>query len=166
MKLKKKINIPLIIVVIVIYGLVAVKAIDYFKSNGDDSNENSVTDEDVSMVSNSNMSKHELDDSFKFKDLLNDPFTFTKIKKANDTAKVYKKIVKKPPVFVPALQFKIDGIIINNDRKMITLVDLSNNKTVFLREGESYSSIKIKSISKDKVEVVENGISRDIEVQR
>ena len=143
MKLKKRINIPLIIVVIVIYGLVAVKAIDYFKSNGDDSNDNSVTDEDVSLVSNSNMSKQELDDSFKFKDLLNDPFTFTKMNKANDTAKVHKKIVSKPPVFVPSLQFKIEGVIINNDRKMITLVDLSNNKTVFLREGESYSSIKI-----------------------
>ena len=119
-----------------------------------------------SVVSNSNQSKHELDDSFKFKDLLNDPFTFTKMKKANDTLKVYKKIVKKPPVFVPALQFKIDGIIINNDRKMITLVDLSNNKTVFLREGESYNSIKIKNISKDKVEVVENGVTMDIEVER
>ena len=166
MKLKKKINIPLIIVAIVIYGLVAVKAIDYFKSNGDDSNENSVTNEDVSMASNSNHSKQGLDDSFKFKDLLNDPFTFTKMKKANDSVKVYKRIVKKPPVFVPSLQFKIEGIIINNDRKMITLVDLSNNKTVFLREGESYSSIKIKNISKDKVEVVENGISRGIKVER
>ena len=166
MKLKKKINIPLIIIVIVIYGLVAVKAIDYFNTNGDDSNENSVTNEDVSIVSNSNQSKHELDDSFKFKNLLNDPFTFTKMKKANDTVKVYKKIVRKPPVFVPSLQFKIDGIIINNDRKIITLADLANNKTVFLRERESYSSIKIKSIGKDRVEVVENGISRDIEVQR
>ena len=151
---------------IVIYGLVVLKVIDYFKSNSDDSNMNAAVEEDISLVSNSNQSKHELDDSFKFKDLLNDPFTFTKMKKANDTVKVYKKIVKKPPVFVPALQFKIDGIIINNDRKMITLVDLSNNKTVFLREGESYNSIKIKNISKDKVEVVENGISRGIKVER
>ena len=166
MKLKKKINIPLIIIVIVIYGLVAVKAIDYFKSNGDDSNQDSITNEDVSMASNSNHSKQGLDDSFKFKDLLNDPFTFTKMKKANDTAKVHKKIVSKPPVFVPSLQFQIEGVIINNDRKMITFVDLSNNKTVFLREGEKYSTIKIKSISKDKVEVVENGITRDIEVNR
>ena len=47
MKLKKKINIPLIIIVIVIYGLVAVKAIDYFRTNGDDSNENSAIDEDI-----------------------------------------------------------------------------------------------------------------------
>ena len=51
MKLKKKINIPLIIVAIVIYGLVALKAIDYFKSNGDDSNENSAIDEDFSVDS-------------------------------------------------------------------------------------------------------------------
>jgi hypothetical protein len=35
-----------------------------------------------------------------------------------------------------------------------------------LREGETYSSIKIKSISKDKVEVVENGITRGINVGR
>ena len=54
MKLKKKINIPLIIVAIVIYGLVALKAIDYFKSNGDDSNENSAIDEDFSVDSKSN----------------------------------------------------------------------------------------------------------------
>ena len=166
MKLKKKINIPLIIVVIVIYGLVALKAIDYFKSNDEDPKADSNSDEDLSLVSNLKQSKHELDDSFRFKNLLNDPFTFTKMKKTNDTVKVYKKIIKKPPVFVPSLQFTIEGIIINNDRKMITLVDLSNNNTVFLREGESYSSIKIKSIGKNKVEVVENGISRDIEVQR
>ena len=166
MKLKKKINIPLIIVVIVIYGLVALKAIDYFKSNDEDPKADSNSDEDLSLVSNSKQSKHELDDSFRFKNLLNDPFTFTKMKKTNDTVKVYKKIIKKPPVFVPSLQFTIEGIIINNDRKMITLVDLSNNNTVFLREGESYSSIKIKSIGKNKVEVVENGVSRNIEVQR
>ena len=49
---------------------------------------------------------------------------------------------------------------------MIILIDLSNNNTVFLREGKTYTSIKIKSINKDKVEIVENGITRDINVER
>ena len=58
------------------------------------------------------------------------------------------------------------GLLLNNDRKMITLVDLSNSKTVFLREGERIcSTLKFKSISKDKVEVVENGVTRNIEVK-
>jgi type II secretory pathway component PulC len=166
MKLKKKINIPLIIIVIVIYGLVTLKVIDYFISNDNDSNVNADNNDDITLVSTKKQSKLNSDNKFDFKELQNDPFTFTKIKKVRDSVRVHKKIVKKPPVFAPTLQFKIDGIIINNDRKMITLVDLSNNKTVFLREGETYSSIKIKSISKDKVEVVENGVTRGIEVNR
>jgi type II secretory pathway component PulC len=166
MKLKKKINIPLIIIVIVIYGLVTLKVIDYFKFNDSDSNVNADSNDDIALVSTKKQSKFSSNNKFEFKELQNDPFTFATVKKVRDSVRVHKKIVKKLPVFVPSLQFKIDGIIINNDRKMITLVDLSNNKTVFLREGETYSSIKIKSISKNKVEVVENGVTRGIEVKR
>ena len=166
MKLKKRINISLVIIIIVIYGLVVLKVIDYFNSNSDNTNLNAAIDEDASMVSTSKQSKLNSNNLFELKTLSNDPFTFAQIRRVKDTVKIDRKIVKKEPVSVSLLQFKINGIIINNDSKMITLVDLSNNSTVFLREGEKYSTIKIKSISKDKVEVVENGTAREIEIQR
>lgn len=57
--------------------------------------------------------------------------------------------------------YNISGVIINNDTRL-AIVNVDQNKTLFLREGEEYSSIKVKSVTFDKVILIENNSEREI----
>ena len=56
-------------------------------------------------------------------------------------------------------------MIIKNE-KLAILQDLTNNKTLFLKEGEHYKSLLVKSIDVEKVTYLENKEEKVIKLKR
>lgn len=121
--------------------------------------------------------KNTLSDSVKIKyiSLERDPFRFKKKIRNNDSVKTPQRIMR-PPVVVkplrdkyeqqkPKLNYRINGAVINSSRRLVIFEDLSNNKTMFLKEGEAYNEIIIKEIGKTKVIVVEENEPKEILIQ-
>ncbi len=148
---KNKLTYFLILATIALWGVIIFNIINYFKKD----------DEDTSTTSAKNNNYDpktlpakftEVDiDTISFVELRKNPFEFEGI-----ISQAPKQVLQKyiPPP--PALDFMISGVIINGDKKLAILNDLTNNKTVFLSEGDSYRSISIKSIAVERVTVMEN----------
>lgn len=49
---------------------------------------------------------------------------------------------------------------------MVILEDNSNHKTVFLKEGEKYISLRIKKINKSKVQLIDKRVQRVINLEK
>lgn len=63
------------------------------------------------------------------------------------------------------INYKINGVIINSENKIVVFEDLTNNKTRFLKEGDTYINIVINEISKKSVSLTEGGNTSTIAVQ-
>lgn len=101
-------------------------------------------------------------DSFYSIKLNRDPFQFEKIIEPSEKVKS-SNVPVSTSLHKPA-RYKINGVILNNRRKMIVLEDLDENRTIFLREGELYKTLLIKSILKSKIVVVDNHKEKIIEL--
>jgi hypothetical protein len=101
-------------------------------------------------------------DSFYYIKLNRNPFLFDKITEQTDkpkSPKVSGSISMNKPI-----RYKINGVILNNKRKIIILENLDESNTVFLREGESYKTILIKSILKNKIILIDGNEEKTIQL--
>lgn len=101
-------------------------------------------------------------DSFYSIKLHRDPFQFDKIIEPSEKLKSSNVPVSTSPH--KPVRYKINGVILNNRRKMIVLEDLDENKTVFLRERELYKTLLVKSILKSKIVLVDNNEEKIIQL--
>lgn len=162
MKLKQKNNklvLTLVAGTTIIWSFVTYEIIDYFNSF-DKSNTEIIAEEGpVNFKQLSKETKTRID-TIIYVDLERDPFVFKKkIRKTNNTFPVKKN---KKPLRTKKIKYAINGVIINNKKKLVIFEDLTNNKTFFLREGEEYNEIIIKEIGKTKIVVVDVGKTVEI----
>lgn len=167
-KKKNKFVWILLISVILIWGLVISHVISFFTGTGEDnSNEISVVQNEVDKIF-SNKKVDSKNENITYLKLNRDPFSFTR--KLNNNFSPTKK-VKRPPILIKQLrnnihqnrtEFRINGIIINPEGKLVIFEDLTNNKILFLKEGEVYNDITIKEIDKQKVILLQESEQKEI----
>ena len=159
-KRQRKLTFPLIILVIIIWGIVLYRVIFYFSFTDEDM----IISEDISN-DNSSITEHNfsMQDTIPFIELSRDPFVFTKIEKPPINTHQEKKIsTKKIP---PEFSYNINGVIINDKQRMVVIEDLSNHQTIFLREGDIYKSIKVRKIDTNILSLIENGEPKEVKIQ-
>lgn len=148
--MKKKINLPLILITIVIWGIIIYSIAEVAIFKVDDENR-----EDFSTEQIGGEDKNEIKESFEYDYLQNDPFTLTHRKEVIITAPNHladkKELVKEQPI----INFTIGGVVINGDKKNIVFNDQTNSNVVFLKEGDSYQGLKVVKVTKNQVEFLQ-----------
>ena len=155
-----KILVPLTIASIVIWGVIIYNIISYFTAAVDVDLQ---TDEKVSVVkaagTDSTVDDEDLD-TLEYKKLSRDPFLFHKAVSSQAVAKNDTPAKKENET--PQINYQINGIVINSSSKLIVFADLTNNKTLFLREGETYNDITIKQINDNRIILVDRKKEKEI----
>ena len=148
--MKKKINIPLIFVTIIIWGIIVYSVAEavWFSLEKDP------IAEDTEDYNFDNKKENSSGFTFEFESIENDPFGSTQQKKIIDTIKQIpvKNVIKQEE---PIIQFSVGGVLINGDRKKIIFNDETNSNVVFLKEGDSYQGLKVIKVTKKQVEFVQ-----------
>ena len=146
--------------VIIVWGIIISRTITYFTE--DDQNiiinkDNSDFYKDTFEKPNNAKSKQ-----IKYIKLNRDPFIIPRPKiKPVHILKSSKRVNKKP-----GINYSINGVIINGKSKLLILDDKTNNKTIFLREGEEYEGIKILKINTDMINIIDHGLKRELSLKR
>ena len=148
--MKKKINIPLIFVTIIIWGIIIYSVAEAVWFNAE---KEPITDN----TENYNFGKPKessYGSYFEFERIEHDPFGLIQKKIVLDTLKqipVKTEIKQEEPI----IQFSVGGVLINGDRKKIVFNDETNSNVVFLKEGDSYQGLKVIKVTKKQVEFVQ-----------
>ncbi|MFZ1288485.1 MAG: hypothetical protein WAR79_00220 [Melioribacteraceae bacterium] len=149
-KIKNPTFIVMVIVVVIIWGLIISRVINYFSNDEElviEIEDSELLSETLKKKSNFNTAEIEY---VKFE---KDPFVLNPFIQV-----LKKKEIKIEPVEPKeSLNFIINGVIVNDKSKTVLILDQTNNQTVFLKEGMDYKSIKILSISPSDIEFKENG---------
>ena len=166
---KNKLLIPLIVVTIVIWGIIIYNIVGYYNSSGDNFPEIMVPTDDLDETDFQKQISYGTTD-VEYIQLVRDPFVFGKkhdaMRQINTTpVKTKKEKVISVASVTPAINYTISGTLINDASKLAILEDMTNRKTVFMREGESYLSIVIKEINRAKVVITENGVEKEISIK-
>jgi hypothetical protein len=176
-KKKKNITIiPLLIITFVVWGVIIYKVIAHFKSGDDASpevitNVASIADPVVRNTDNAGFIESE------YVSLDRDPFVLKRITKVNGNTEqnrlinhdVVQNLPQKQKIDlsqINKIEYAINGVIINNESKLVILEDLTNKKILFMRKGDEYNDIIIKLIDLNKVTLTEKGITKEIEIKK
>ena len=160
-----KVILLLVLSTIVIWGVVIYKVIDYLNSSGTNESEIIKQEESVDPGLLNRGEKNSLD-TISFTELERNPFIFVERQKITATKQknnLPKRIV--PPIKKQKINYAINGVIINEKHKLVIFEDLTNNKTLFLKEGEVYNEITVKEIGKTKVSIVEADGVKEVSLQ-
>lgn len=147
--MKKKINIPLIIITIGIWGFILYSVIQAVWFNID---ETEIENDPVfSFRKNGNQPEDSME--FEIEKLSNDPFKST-INNSQD--KMIPEITEsiEPQFINPPINFSVSGVVINGTSKKIVFNDNTHSNIVFLEEGDVYQNLKVLKISKNQVEFI------------
>jgi type II secretory pathway component PulC len=155
---KNKLVIPLIIITFAVWGMIIYNLIDYYLSSSNE--EEKIVIDNNKLPETKSRKASGLSEEITYKELARDPFTFSR--KMEKTIEPVQPVVQhiEPPK--PQFMYKINGAIINDKSKLIIFEDQTNHQTLFLREGETYNGIKIKSITITKAIVVEDGKTKEV----
>ena len=159
---KNKFTYILTAAVALLWGIIIFNIVGYINSG----------DENVTAVHINKIKFTSKSSDIKFKPVDIDTLSFTSLNK--NPFMFEKRIVRAPKTFtpritpppMPTINFKISGVIINKDKKLVVFNDLTNNITVFLSEGNTYKDILIKSIGVEKVTYLENKQEKIIKLKR
>jgi hypothetical protein len=147
---KKKINIPLILVTIIIWGIIvySIAAAVWFNVEDEQKKETSL---------DYNFDKKETSEnsSFEFEYIEKDPFgsTLRKMVVESTTNQNPVKIEIKKEESV--INFSVGGVVINGESKKIVFNDETNSNVVFLTEGDLYQGLKVLRVTKNQVEFLQ-----------
>lgn len=152
-----KIIVFLTVTTIVIWSVIIYNIITYFLPS-DDILDNSLLN-GITTVNDNKSNGVETKDEIQFEKIDRDPFSLPKIETSQ---KVAKNVKSKPIPQIPLIIYKINGVVINDNNKLIILEDITNQYTAFLHEGEEYKNIKIKIISDTKITLMEDKEQKEI----
>lgn len=175
MKIKAKNNkavIFLLIVTLAVWGAILYNVIKYYKSRSgsEDAGEilTSFTEEGLKASSVNKSSVESYGTAMQYKSLDRDPFRMEKARPKEDNIPVKKSSPHEEKLIPvkPRLNYKISGVIINKGNKLVVFEDVTGGKTLFLREGDTYKDITIESVLMDKVTLSEDGLTKEIMLQK
>jgi len=96
--------------------------------------------------------------------LVRDPFNFTPAKPIVSSTPMPKPInMDRLPA---GIMYRIAGVIINENRRVVLLEDKTDNRSVFLRENDKYENLKIIGIQHQVVVLEESGIKKIYELEK
>lgn len=155
---RNKFAIPLLLIVLIVWGVIIYEIIIEFHPG-----------ESVLILPEENyLSRYNLEsnkkkaiefDTIKYVKFRRDPFVFVKsIKRGGE------KPIKQLTQVQTILEFKVGGVLINAKRRIVILEDLTNSKTLFMREGDSYKNLIIKKIEKGGIVLLNNGKTEEIRI--
>lgn len=153
--MKKKINLPLVFLTIVIWSFILYTIAETLLFNSE------TQPEDSSVQNSDYIRNYKITDNdpFRYEQLEKDPFSLQK--KAKNKP-VTTSFVKKSPEVIEQtvndesiIQFNVSGVIINTNNKNVIFKDITNNEVIFLKEGDEYKGLIISKINKEKVEIVD-----------
>lgn len=154
--MKKKINIPLIILVTALWGFIiySVAEVAWFNIVEQQIEEeaNHIKLEDYSMNKSGN--------DFVFETLEIDPFSTTSNKETVKSSVNDQPIQKDIHLEEPIIEFGVCGVIINGNSKKIVFNDFTHSNVVFLEEGDIYQGLEVLKISKNQVEFLQISTSK------
>ena len=168
LKINTKLTLPLILIVLGIWAIIIYNVINYFNSFDKEDTPVAAITAGAPAAPGANK-YHTLDiDTLSYRTLGKSPFVLGR--RIDEEKPIPKPVVnipkvKEPPP-LPKLNYKITGIIISGGNKLAVLEDVTNNKTVFLREGESYLYLHIQNIETEKVSLLEDKTPKEIVVPR
>lgn len=153
-KKKNKYFIPLIAAVMIIWGVIGHKVFSYYFSNTKEQTEDyEIEPSEFSRLLEKK--KFAGVTAIEYEKLNRNPFSFSYARPRSKPKKTEAvKAVPAPPI--QKLNFSLNGVVVNPNSKMIILEDKTNNKTLFLHEGEKYEYIKIKTITASKITYWDN----------
>lgn len=172
---KNKLLIPLTIVTLIIWGAIIYNIIEYYSSNDNEAIE---VIEAPEILEQTNIASSSINDlqSVEYLEIERDPFKFMKGNNARSNKQIEPTVNPnhKKPLIPPinntnstsTLKYSINGVLINNENKLVVFEDLTNDKVVFLRENENYLQITIKEIGESKVSLLENGNTKEIDIKK
>ncbi|GEM_PF-2764408 len=167
-KLNSKLTIPLILIVLSIWAIVIYNIIGYINSTDKDDNTGETLKHNLPVSAGRNNYRTVDIDTLSYNSLSKSPFVLGGI--INDELHPVKPVINVPKVKEspppPKLDYKIAGVIISGDDKLAVLEDITNGKTLFLREGDSYLQLHIKLIETEKVSLLEDKTPKEIVVPR
>jgi len=166
---KNKLLIPLTVVTIVIWGIIIYNIAEYYNSIDDSTSRIIESTDDLDETDFQKQISYSTPD-VEYIQLVRDPFVFGKkhnaVQQINNTPVTTKKEkVISVATVTPAINYTISGTLINDASKLAILEDMTNRKTVFMREGDSYLSIVIKEINRAKVVVLEKDVEKEISIK-
>ena len=170
---KNRLLIPLSIITAVIWGIIIYNIVDYYNSLGTDKTD--VIDSPV--ASNQLYLEKPTDNKLLNTDYIKldrDPFVLGARKRNTVAVRTNKesskpksqnnKKIKSTTAPVP-LNYLIKGVVINDTSKLVIFQDMTNKKTLFMRERETYLGIIIKEINATKILLNESGSEKEINVK-
>ncbi|MFO7445405.1 MAG: hypothetical protein R6W90_03520 [Ignavibacteriaceae bacterium] len=161
---KKKITIILLAATVCLWGVILYNVFYYYTSSGEE--EPDVIIENENVLYTPVKKNLENEEAVFYEEIVRDPFVFRKKIAPVPEEEITPEVFTPPPPPEPKLNYQINGTIINASSKLVIFEDRTNNKTLFLREGETYNGIKITSIGIDKIKVVEDHEVKEIEVRK
>lgn len=154
---KNKIVYILIICTVVLWGFIGKYLVEFYKAYKDDN-------ETVTANAAQNMKPVLLSgvqDTVSNITQMRDPFAFNK-----KEAPVKTEAAPKPDEYRALINYKINGVIINKDEKVVVFEDVTSNHTLYLNEGDDYSDIHIVKISIKEVILKEHGLIKTISLEK
>jgi hypothetical protein len=146
--MKKKINIPLILVTIVIWGFIIYSVAEAVWFNAEDDRI-----KDNAFENNLEKRNESTQNSiFEFEYIDKNPFASTHIEKKVNISTITQSTVKEFEREEPIIQFSVGGVVINGDSKKIVFNDNTHSNVVFLEEGDLYQGLKVIKVTKNQVE--------------
>ena len=147
--MRKKINIPLIIITIGIWGFILYSIVQavWFKIDETGSENEPV------FSFNKNVDRPSDSAEFEIEILLNDPFRIKIIKPNQEIVSEITKPIEQRLVN-PPINFSVSGVVINGTSKKIVFNDYTHSNIVFLEEGDIYQNLKVLKITKGQVEFI------------
>ncbi|MBL1215793.1 MAG: hypothetical protein HND52_20660 [Ignavibacteriae bacterium] len=155
-----KIVLPLIVITVITWSIIIYSIVDGFSYN-----------EPIGLPPNTSFDHDNLDDEFtrkidkplSYKKLAIDPF---KMKTYTITSPKTKKSISsnRKKKQSTSINYRIIGTIIDDNKKIVTLEDLSKNQITNLQEGEKYFNIKIISIGINDLVLIEKGERKIVEI--
>ncbi len=140
----KKLNLLLIMILLIVWGAVLMR---FFNSEKiySSPNSNYKINDHLENYSAANIS---VKDTFRNVNLSRDPFNYQFEKKVSNKSKSIKNVVDENK---KQFEYKINGLIMSGSSKVAVILDLNESKTIFLREGETYKDLKVRSIHKNEI---------------
>jgi len=162
---KKKLYWFLVLVTITIWGIIILKIVQFFANKDEYVIE---TPDNLFYNKEVNSENLSIGTLINYIELERDPFTFSRTFKNESDRPINSPNVESPlrnNDIHNKIEYRINGVIINPESKLVIFEDVTNNKTLFLKEGDVYYNIVIKEIGKRKIVINEGNQLKEVFVQ-
>lgn len=154
---KKKMVYLLLLCTIVLWSLIGKYLVDFYKAYKDNNEPSAIINNRKTNTALIN----DVADTVNYASKINDPFLFNK-----NEVRTKIETFPKQAEYRASINYKINGVIINKEQKLVIFEDITSKRTIFLNEGDEYGDVRIKIISAEEVILLENRNLKKINLKK